>query len=610
MSVPGNQERRMDNHALQILITDDDEGDRRQIKRAIRQFMPLSVCTEATSIAETIAACEQSNFEMVIMDYRLPGEDGLAGIAALREKFPLLPIVMSTGQGDEMVAIEAMKRGASDYIPKSKIDAESMRRVIESSLHWAMREAEQAKYRTRLQYLGLNDSLTGLPNRMLFSDRLDQLILMSQRDSEGFTVLMMDLNLFKQVNDTLGHDAGDAVLCEVARRLTSTVRKSDTVARLGGDEFACLLSHARTPANAQRVAEKVVDAIRQPMLIDHQPVTVGISIGIVQFPFHGLDARTLLQRADQAMYTAKQGCKSIHTFIPGSEPIQRASVLFTGDLMRAIAGGELVLHFQPQIDIVSHQIIGKEALVRWQHPEQGMIPPMSFIPTAEKSSAIIALTHAVLEMALDQEQIWRSRGFCVPVSVNLSARLLDDESLCTWIMKKLADHCLPPECLILELTETTVASSQLQALSTLGKLAGAGIRISIDDFGSGYTSFKQLRELEIAEIKIDGAYVTDIREQGRDASIIRSIVELGRGFAIHVIAECVERETSWQTLTNLGCSSAQGFSIGRPMPAADFDRWRQGWSAGQPAHLPALPLPPRSGFGTRSSPPNLHFGNH
>jgi predicted signal transduction protein with EAL and GGDEF domain len=409
------------------------------------------------------------------------------------------------------------------------------------------------------------------------------------------------------VNDTLGHDAGDAVLCEVARRLTDTVRKSDTVARLGGDEFACLLSHARTPANAQRVAEKVVDSIRQPMLIEHQSVTVGISIGIVQFPFHGLDARTLLQRADQAMYAAKQGGKSIQTFIPGSEPIQSASVLFTSDLMRAIAGGELVLHYQPQIDILSHQIIGKEALVRWQHPEQGTILPNSFIPTAEKSSAITALTHAVLEMALDQEQIWRARGFCVPVSVNLSARLLDDESLCAWIVKKLAGHGLPPECLVLELTETAVASSQSQALLTLGKLANAGIRISIDDFGSGYTSFKQLRELEIAEIKIDGAYVSDIREQGRDASIIRSIVELGRGFAIHVIAECVEREASWQTLMNLGCSSAQGFSIGRPMPAVEFDRWRQGWSAGQP--LP-FPLPPHSDVGTRSSQPNLHFGSH
>jgi len=599
----------MNNNALQILITDDDEGDRKQIKRAIRQSLPLSVCTEVTSIAATFAACEQSTFEIVIIDYHLPGEDGLDGVAALRERFPLLPIVMSTGQGDEMVAIEAMKRGASDYIPKSKIDTESMRLVIENSLHWAVRETELAKNRTRLQYLGLNDSLTRLPNRILFSDRLDQLILISQRNSEAFTLLMMDLNFFKQVNDTLGHDAGDAVLCEVAQRLTSTVRKSDTVARLGGDEFACLLSHTRTPADAQRVAEKVMEAIRQPMLIEHQSVTVGISIGIAQFPFHGLDARTLLQHADQAMYTAKQGCKGIQTFTPGAQPIEPASVLFTSDLMRAIAGGELLLHFQPQIDMVSREIIGKEALVRWQHPEQGMIPPGSFIPAAEKSSAITALTHAVLEMALAQEKIWRTRGFCVPVSVNLSARLLDDDSLCTWIMKLLADYRLPPECLILELTETALASSQSQASATLQKMSDAGIRISIDDFGSGYTSFKQLRGLEIAEIKIDGAYVTDVREQGRDASIIRSIVELGRGFGVHVIAECVERETSWPILTNLGCISAQGYSIGRPMPAAEFDRWRQAWSTGQPVPLPALLLPPHAQSGTRVWPPNLHLGS-
>jgi EAL domain-containing protein (putative c-di-GMP-specific phosphodiesterase class I) len=280
------------------------------------------------------------------------------------------------------------------------------------------------------------------------------------------------------------------------------------------------------------------------------------------------------------MYTAKQGCTGIQTFVPGCGPIEIPSVHLITGLMTAIANHELVLHFQPQIDIVSRRIIGKEALVRWQHPEQGLIPPGKFIPAAEKTPAITALTHAVLQIALAQEQRWRALGFCVPVSVNLSARLLDDESLFAWIMKMLDDHGLPPESLILEITETALASSPIRSRSTLRRMSDAGIRISIDDFGSGYTSFKQLLELEIAEIKIDGSYITNISGKGREASIVRSIVELGRGFNIHVIAECVEHERSWQLLKNLGCNSAQGYSVGRPMPPADFDAWRKGWDRG------------------------------
>ena len=246
MSTPSMTTRPVDGPGLHVLILDDDEGDRKQIHRAIRQSMPPSNCTETTTLVEALAACERSSFDCALVDYRLPGEDGLGAISALRQKFPFLPIVMSTGQGDEMVAIEAMKRGASDYIPKSKIDPESIRRVIESGLHWARRETESAVSRSRLESLGLNDPLTGLPNRRLFFDRLDQLVLQSQRHDEAFTVMMMDLNLFKEINDSLGHDGGDLALCQVAQRLISCVRKSDTVARLGGDEFACLLPKARS----------------------------------------------------------------------------------------------------------------------------------------------------------------------------------------------------------------------------------------------------------------------------------------------------------------------------------------------------------------------------
>lgn len=564
---------------LHFLIVDDDEGDRRQINRAIRHSMPPSNCTETATLEEALAACEQSGFDCALIDYHLSGQDGLEAISALRERFPFLPIVMSTGHGDEMIAIEAMKRGASDYIPKSRIDPESIRKVVENGLRWARRETESAHTRSRLQYLGLNDPLTGLPNRRLFSDRLDQLVLQCQRNGEAFTVLMMDLDLFKEINDRMGHHSGDIVLCHVAQRLTSAIRKMDTVARLGGDEFACLLPMTKSLANAELVAEKIVDAIRQPMLIDHQLVTLGISIGIAHCPLHATDGPTLLQRADKAMYEAKKTRKGIQIISSEASQNESPSDLLAGDLTRAIANRELTVHFQPQVHLESRQIVGKEALVRWQHPEHGLILPQRFIPAAERSPVIAELTEAVLQMALDQEQCWRAHGFCVPISVNLSARILDDESLPGRILDMLSARELPPECLKLETTETALACAPAPAFATLRRISHAGIRISIDDFGSGYTSFKQLRDLEIAEIKIDGAYISEVCDQRRNASIVRSIVELGRGFDVSVIAECVEQESSWQILMGLGCNLAQGYSIGRPMTPAAFDQWREGWSA-------------------------------
>jgi diguanylate cyclase (GGDEF)-like protein len=579
MSTPSIRTRQVDDPGLRLLIVDDDEGDRKQINRAIHQSMPPSNCTETATLLEALLACENSEFDCALIDYMLPGVDGLNAISALRQRFPFLPIVMSTGHGDEMVAIEAMKRGASDYIPKSKIDPESIRQVIENGLRWARRESESAISRRRIEFLGLNDPLTGLPNRRLFFDRLDQLVLQCQRNDEAFTVMMMDLNLFKEINDNLGHDGGDIALCQVAQRLTSAIRKSDTVARLGGDEFACLLPQARSASSAQLVANKIAETIRQPMLIEDQPVTLGISIGMAQFPLHGADGRTLMQRADAAMYEAKKNLKGGRIFNCSPKLNESPAGLLASDLLHAVAYRELVLHFQPQIDLVSRQIIGKEALVRWRHPKQGMILPSKFIPAAEKSSAIDALTEAVLRMALDKEQSWRARGFCVPVSVNLSARALADESLCDRILGMLSDRQLPPGCLTLELTETALACAQSNVLATLRSASDVGIRISIDDFGSGYTSFRQLRELHIDEIKIDGTFIPEACDEGRNASIIRSIVELARGFDVSLIAECVEQEASWQMLINLGCNLAQGYSIGHPMTPTLFDRWREGWSS-------------------------------
>jgi len=565
---------------IHVLIVEDDDVDRERLRRLLGKLSQPVDVYEAASCERAKVLLRAKKFDCVLLDYMLADAIGFELIQAVREhREEICPIIMISTSGTETQVVEAMREGVFDYISKGCLNQAQLQRSIDSSLVWARLETELGETRKRLQHLSLYDSLTGLPNRSLLFDRLDQLVLMSHRTSEVFSLLMMDLNRFKEVNDSLGHDAGDEVLREVATRLTGLVRKSDTVARLGGDEFVCLLPLVGTVENASLVAEKIVEAMRTPILIEDQVITIGISIGVVQFPLHGADGRTLLKRADQAMYQAKQGAKPIRVFCPNQRLVEGTSWQLANSLEQAIKNGELQVHFQPQIDLESRKIIGKEALVRWLHPERGMIPPNKFIPAAEKSPVIVALTDAVLKLALDEERHWRARGFCVPVSVNLSARVLDDESLPARIIAMLDERNLPPECLILELTETALACSPIQARNTLRMISEAGIGISIDDFGSGYTSLKILRDLNIDEIKIDGIFVADIVAEGRDASIIRSIVELGRGFNVHVIAECVELENSWPLLQSLGCRSAQGYSVGKAMSNTDFDRWMLDWAA-------------------------------
>jgi diguanylate cyclase (GGDEF)-like protein len=568
---------------LRALNVEDDDVDRESFRRLTAKLVQPIKLDEASSFAEGKEMLKSTQYDCVFLDYNLGDASGLDMIPLIvQHRAEICPIIMISTSGSESLVVEALRKGVYDYITKSSLNTEQLEHAIASSLNWAERETELRNARERMQHLSLYDSLTDLPNRTLLFDRLEHQIRMSDRNGEAFVLMMLDVNGFKEVNDTLGHDAGDSVLRIIAHRLAATVRTCDTMARLGGDEFACVLplldcSETATPEIAMHIAEKIVAAVHAPINVDNETVTVGISIGIAQFPLHGRDSRSLLKRADQAMYQAKQGSSGLQVFSPDFNLTECHSVLLAGSLERAVANGEMRVHFQPQVDLCTGEIVGKEALVRWQSPEQGMIMPDKFIPAAERSTAIISLTYAVLRMALDEEHSWRASGLSVPVSVNISARILDDRALPARILEMLNERNLPPECLILELTETALFSAPALARTTLCEMSEAGLRLSIDDFGSGYTSFKQLRDLEVAEIKIDGLYIRNVTATGRDASIVRSIVELGHGFDIQVIAECVERKESWQILQDLGCLSAQGYSIGKPMARADFDYWIDRW---------------------------------
>jgi diguanylate cyclase (GGDEF)-like protein len=390
----------------------------------------------------------------------------------------------------------------------------------------------------------------------------------------------MDLDRFKDVNDSFGHAAGDRLLATVGRRLQQVARKSDSFARLGGDEFAGLVIGVDMISGAKVIAEKIVAAIREPFAIGEQLVTVGISVGIALVPQQGTDGHQLLAKADRAMYQAKRGSQGYQLYSGDDGGTTEAKPLVLANaLSAALANSEIYLHYQPKINLTTGAFCGVEALARWESPRLGVVSPTEFIPAAERSPLISTLTYAIFDMALDQAESWQKQGWPVPVAVNLSARMLDDESLPRRIGLALAARGLSPHMLTVEITETALMTNPMMAEAAISELKNFGIGISVDDFGTGYTSLKYLRGFDISEIKIDGLFVKDLTIGSRDASIVHSLSALARGFEISLVAECIEQEQSWELLRVLGCTLGQGYSIGRPMPAADLAGWWRNWQS-------------------------------
>ncbi len=430
-------------------------------------------------------------------------------------------------------------------------------------------EHELSTATARLKQLSLYDSLTGLPNRVLLFDRLDQVLLAAKRTRTGFALMMIDLNLFKDVNDTLGHAAGDALLADIGRRLQGLSRASDTLARIGGDEFAAVLSGCDTPQSAVVVANKIHAALNEPLTVEGQTVRVSAAIGVAFFPEHGDDPRALLAHADQAMYVAKKSSRICEIYTPDGSASR--TLLIACNLSEALAHAELYLEYQPKMRLTTGTLVGVEALVRWRHPDLGSIPPGEFIGVAERTAIIKPITYAILEMALDQAARW---GGKIPIAVNLSARMVDNGDLTTRTLAALSARGLSPTLLTYEVTETALMASPLRVQESLRSLREAGINISIDDFGAGYTSLKYLRDFVISEIKIDRMFVTGLIAGSRDVAIVRSIATLGRGFEVKIVAEGIEHLEQLPLLIELGCEYGQGYALGRPMPAEMFESWR------------------------------------
>jgi diguanylate cyclase (GGDEF)-like protein len=422
-----------------------------------------------------------------------------------------------------------------------------------------------------LTYLALHDNLTKLPNRLLLEDRLNQAIQGARRTHAAFSVLFLDLDGFKAVNDAFGHHVGDLLLAEVARRIRGAIRTSDTLARIGGDEFV-LLADLGEPTSAANLADKLVRIVGQQYRIAEHEICISVSIGIALYDDFAQETHELLRNADAAMYHAKSLGRSSYCFFEASmDAHAREQLQLLQELRFAVERQELVLHYQPKFDAITSSLVGVEALVRWQHPVSGLLSPDQFIPLAEKSGLIVSLGEWVLNEACRQMGEWRAQGHSGwSVAVNLSPLQFSHTGLVQLVRDVLTRYSIEPRYLTLEVTESTAMQDPSASLVILHKLNDMGVKISIDDFGTGYSSLLYLKRLPATELKIDRGFVRDLAPDTEDAAIVSAIVALGRTLNLSVVAEGIETRAQQEFLTAIGCTTLQGFLLGRPMPASDL----------------------------------------
>lgn len=424
-------------------------------------------------------------------------------------------------------------------------------------------------------YRAIYDDLTGLPNRALFYRRVREMI--QNADGGRFAVMLMDLDHFKDINDTLGHNQGDLVLKEVSSRLRRSVGASDIVARLGGDEFGVLLPTLR--GTGRHVGEHVIESLTQPVLLGGLEIELQASMGVALFPEHGQDVDSLVQKADVAMYQAKAAAGSdVKLYTPERDPNSTERLELTADLRGALKEGELILHYQPEIDLQTKRVEAVEALVRWRHPKHGLLLPDKFLAIAERNGLMKPLTREVLTMALRQSRTWRDAGLDLSLAVNLAAPDLLDLQLPDMVDGLLRERGVPGSRLELEITEGTILADPARAANVLTRLHAMGVRLSVDDFGTGYSSLTYLKDLPVDAVKIDRSFIRNMTSKVDDEVIVRAIIDLARNLGLEVTAEGVEDEATWNRLVLLGCDRAQGYYLSPALSEKEFSLWLRHWS--------------------------------
>ena len=420
-----------------------------------------------------------------------------------------------------------------------------------------------------IEHLALHDSLTGLPNRVLFRDRVDLVLAEARRTNGRAAVMLLDLDRFKEINDVLGHANGDELLRGFGDRLRRSLRESDTVARLGGDEFGIVM-HVTGVEDVRAAAARIHGALELPFAIGDLSLDVGASIGGALFPDDATDPETLVRFADVAMYAAKRNRSRVELYDPAEDDSSRDSLALGGEIRQALDDGSIIAHFQPKVEVETGRIVGAEALARWSHPGRGIVLPGAFLPLVEKIGLMRLLTTRVIGIAVQQAAAWHRDGTPIDVAVNIDIRALLDPTFPAGVQRILENAGLPAGLLTLEITETSLMADPSRARTVADELAAIGIRLSIDDFGTGYSSLGHLTALPLSELKIDRSFVSRMADSPTDTTIVRTIIDLGASLGLSIVAEGIESRQTCELLHGLGCRLAQGYQLGRPVPAAEL----------------------------------------
>lgn len=553
---------------LRLLLVEDSENDATLVIENLREggYEPDYIRVDS---AKGLTDALERDWDLVIADYTMPGFSGTSALSIVRDRGLEVPFIFVSGTIGEEIAVEAMKNGADDYIIKNNLNR--LIPAINRELRDAQVRRERSKAEERIRHLAYYDSLTDLPNRTLFQNRLEMAVANALRMRSPLSVLIMDLDGFKEINDTMGHLMGDAVLREIGHRLQAELRESDTVARLGGDEFAVMLPGVGQ-TGAELAARKLIAAVQEPLTIEGLNLDVHGSVGIAISPEHGTEAEVLVQRADVAMYVAKGDRSSCVVYAPELDRHSPERLALMGDFRHAISRDELRVVYQPKINLKTREIFGVEALVRWQHPQLGLILPDRFIPMAEQTGAVRPVTLWMLEKALQQCLEWRRLGYELVAAVNLSPRNLHDPELPERVRALLDLLGAPASMLELEITESVIMSDPLRSLQVLTRLSKMGLRLAVDDFGTGYSSFSYLRKLPVHEIKIDKSFIDDMVADG-DEVIVQSTIELAHNLGLTCVAEGVQDQATLERLAVLGCDTAQGDFISPPLDGEGIVTW-------------------------------------
>lgn len=553
---------------LRVLIVEDNPEYAELLEALLGESWTTPLTVEHVGrVSEARAALDRGSFDCVLLDLSLPDAQGLGSVGHVRQVAPDLPIVVLTGFDDEATAVNAMKEGAQDYLVKARADGHTITRSIRYAV-------ERKRSELELERQATSDPLTGLPNRMLFMDRLRQALARGRRRDQLLAVMFLDLDGFKTINDSLGHDIGDRVLVDVAMRLAATLRPADTIARFGGDEFVVLCEELDSPQGIDSILDRFKAVLDEGCDVDGRRLPLTASIGIAMNDDGNGDAIELIRNADTAMYEAKgAGGFSHRVFEHEMFTAVRGRLDIQSELLRAIDRGEFELHYQPQVDLHTGTVLGLEALVRWRHPERGMLQPDAFIAHAERTGGIIALGHWVLREACAQLARWDAEHpGAAPrtVGVNVAGAQLVGGTLPEAAAHACASTGLAPDRIVFELTERGYVEASGAGLASVRGLAALGCGIAVDDFGTGYAALSMLADFPVCALKVDRVFVHEVELHPRRRDLLGGMVELARRMGIHLVAEGIETTVQLDTLRDLGVREGQGFLFATPLAPEAF----------------------------------------